>query len=78
MYTIHIMAGYSTAEVAKLVGISKNTLLRWLYAGKISEPRHQRNGGQDVRIWGVHDLSRVRRFKDANYWKGRGGNHRKV
>jgi phage antirepressor YoqD-like protein len=72
------MIGYATAEVAKLVGVSKNTLLRWLYTEKIAEPRHHKNGGQDVRIWSERDLSRVRKYKDANYWKGRGGNHRKV
>jgi predicted site-specific integrase-resolvase len=70
------MAGYSTAVIAKLVGVSKNTLLRWLYAGKIPEPRHRTDGGQDIRIWSERDLARVRRHKEANYWKGRGGNHR--
>lgn len=72
------MSGYSTSEVAKLVGVSKNTLLRWLYAGKICEPRHRKDGGQDVRIWSERDLSRARQFKDANYWRGRGGNRRKM
>jgi excisionase family DNA binding protein len=72
------MSSYSTSEVAKLLGVSKNTLLRWLYAGKIAEPRHHTNGGQDVRIWVERDLSRVRRYKNANYWKGRGGYHRKT
>ena len=72
------MRSYSTAEVAKLVGISKNTLLRWLYAGKVSEPRHQVSGGQDVRIWSERDLARARKYKEVNYWKGRGGNYRKT
>jgi excisionase family DNA binding protein len=72
------MSGYSTAEVAKLVGVSKNTLLRWLYANKVSEPRHQKDGGQDVRIWSERDLSRVQKYKDANYWKGRGGSRAKT
>jgi predicted site-specific integrase-resolvase len=72
------MGGYSTAEVARLIGVSKNTLLRWLYAGKFSEPRHHTNGGQDVRIWSERDLARARKYKGANYWKGRGGNRRKT
>jgi len=73
VYTIHIMRTYSTAEVAKLIGVSKNTLLRWLYSGKVSEPRRLMNGGQDVRIWRERDVSRVRTYKELNYWKGRGG-----
>jgi len=72
------MGGYSTAEVAKLAGVSKNTLLRWLYARKVPEPRHHIDGGQDVRIWSERDLSRVRIYKDTNYWKGRGGNRQKT
>jgi predicted site-specific integrase-resolvase len=66
------MQSYSTVQVAKTVGVDKKTLLRWLWAGKISEPKHYTNGGQDVRIWTERDLQRVRRFKEANYRKGRG------
>jgi len=66
------MRSYSTAQVAKTVGVDKKTLLRWLWTGKISEPKHHANGGQDVRIWTERDLQRVRRFKEANYCKGRG------
>jgi hypothetical protein len=66
------MRNYSTAEVARTVGVDKKTLLRWLWARKIAEPRHHTNGGQDVRIWTERDLQRVRRFKEANYRKGRG------
>jgi predicted site-specific integrase-resolvase len=66
------MRSYSTAQVAKTVGVDKKTLLRWLWAGKISEPKHHANGGQDVRIWAERDLQRVRRFKEENYCKGRG------
>jgi predicted site-specific integrase-resolvase len=66
------MRNYSTAEVARTVDVDKKTLLRWLWAGKIAEPKHHSNGGQDVRIWTERDLQRVRRFKEANYRKGRG------
>jgi hypothetical protein len=72
VHTTGVMRNYSTAEVARAVGVDKKTLLRWLWAGKISEPRHHTNGGQDVRIWTERDLQRVRRFKEANYRKGRG------
>jgi len=66
------MRTYSTVQVARAVGIDKQTLLRWLWAGKMAEPRHRKNGGQDVRIWTERDLERVRTFKEANYRKGRG------
>ncbi len=66
------MRTYSTGEVARLVGVDKKTLLRWLWHGKISEPARRSNGGQDVRIWKERDLVRVRQYKEANYRKGRG------
>lgn len=67
-----VMKTYSTAEVARIVEVHKATLLRWLYAGSIPEPRRQSNGGVDFRIWTEHDVERVRRYKAANYRKGRG------
>jgi hypothetical protein len=71
-YTTGVMRTYSTAQIARMIGVDKQTLLRWLWAGKVPEPRRQKNGGQDVRIWNVRDLNRVRRYKEANYRKGRG------
>ncbi len=72
------MQTYSTAKVARLVGVSKQTLLRWLWGGKVPEPKHQRNGGQDVRIWTDRDLGKVRKYKEANYRKGRGRKKKKA
>jgi DNA-binding transcriptional MerR regulator len=66
------MQTYSTATVARKVGVVKSTLLRWLYAGKIPEPRRLHNGGVDARIWSQKDLKRVREYKQAHYRKGRG------
>lgn len=34
----------STAEVAKLAGVHKDTLLRWLRSGSVTEPRRDRHG----------------------------------
>jgi predicted site-specific integrase-resolvase len=66
------MRTYSTVQVARAVGIDKQTLLRWLWTGKVREPRHRKNGGQDVRIWTELDVERVRKYKEENYRKGRG------
>lgn len=57
------MSGYSTAQVAKLVGVSKNTLLRWLYNGVLPEPQRTRVGGIVWRVWSREDIDRARRVK---------------
>lgn len=66
------MKNYSTAKVAADVKVSKLTLVRWLMAGKIKEPRRVNQGGQEVRIWTDRDVERVRKYKEAHYRKGRG------
>jgi len=46
-------------EVAGLAGISKNTLLRWLKAGKVPEVARDRNGW---RVFSEEDVARVRAY----------------
>lgn len=66
------MTRYSTPTVARTVGTGKRTLLRSLYEKKISEPRRSSEGGQEIRLWNHRDVERVRKYKEANYRKGRG------
>ncbi|HXN23341.1 MAG TPA: MerR family transcriptional regulator [Candidatus Dormibacteraeota bacterium] len=66
------MKNYSTAQVAKMVGINRVTLQRWLLDGKLPEPRRIRSGGVNARVWTDRDVERVRKFKQQNYRKGRG------
>ena len=67
-----VMDTLSTLEVARMIGIHKQTLLDWLYAGRVREPKRQTVGGQVVRIWTQSDIERVRGYKEQNYCKGRG------
>jgi hypothetical protein len=63
---------YSTQEVADIVGVDKQTLLRWLWADKVPEPEVYESGGVKLRNWSHRDIERVRAYKEANYRKGRG------
>jgi predicted site-specific integrase-resolvase len=60
---------YSTAEVARAIEVDKSTLLRWLYAGKLPEPKHESFGGVESRIWSEADLARARAFREQHYRK---------
>jgi site-specific DNA-methyltransferase (cytosine-N4-specific) len=44
MRSIELTENLSTAEVAKLAGVHKDTLLRWLRSGAVPEPRRDRHG----------------------------------
>lgn len=49
----------TTLEVARELGVSKQTLLNWLYARKVPEPPRNRNG---YRLWGPARVSLVRQL----------------
>jgi len=63
---------YSTAEAAKLIGVNRVTLQRWLIDGKVREPKKVSVGGVEARVWTDRDVERVQRFKQEKYRKGRG------
>ncbi len=71
------MRTYSTKRVCKIVGIGRQTLLRWLHNGKVKEPRKISNGGVVARVWTDRDVERVRKYKAAHYRKGRGRKKKK-
>lgn len=50
---------YSTRDVAEMVGVSKDTLLRWLRQKKIPEPVRDKNG---FRVFGRTDLEAIWRY----------------
>jgi DNA-binding transcriptional MerR regulator len=65
----HMQSTYSTAEVAREIGVSKNTVLRWLATGKLREPKRETFGGVESRVWSAADLERARAFREEHYRK---------
>jgi predicted DNA-binding transcriptional regulator AlpA len=63
---------HATAEVAKLIGISRQTLQAWIGARKIQVPKAIVLGKITVRMWSDSDVQRLRKIKDKIYRKGRG------
>jgi DNA-binding transcriptional MerR regulator len=51
---------FKSAEVAELIGVTKQTLLNWLRQGLITEP--ERNPATGYRLWTEKDVERIRRF----------------
>lgn len=54
-----------TRQVAKILGISLNTLYRWLKAERISEPN--RDPVNNYRLWTAEDVERIRRQLVTEY-----------
>ncbi len=55
------MKTFSTVAVAKMLGISRVSLFRYMAAGKIRAPKARRIGGMLVRPWTIKDVKRVRK-----------------
>ena len=66
------MSPMSTEDVARKVGINRVTLERWLSDGKVAVPKKLRIGRSEFRNWTDADVERIRKYKAANYRKGRG------
>jgi excisionase family DNA binding protein len=47
-----------TRQVAQLLGVSLNTVYRWLKQERIGEPL--RNAGNNYRLWTAEDIERIR------------------
>ncbi len=72
VYCLHAMKKYTTVQVARLLGIGRDTLYRWMRAKKIKPPRVEMVGDMRLRQWTKQDVDQVRAFMAENYHKGRG------
>jgi DNA-binding transcriptional MerR regulator len=55
---------YSTAEVAKKVGVSRQTLYNWMDAGLL-EPEAVTAGNASIRLWTDSHVAKARMLKDT-------------
>ena len=67
-----IMKSYTTVELAKRLGIGRDTLYRWLRAEKIKGSKVTRLGPFKVRLWTERDVRKVEQFMKEYYIEGRG------
>jgi predicted site-specific integrase-resolvase len=51
---------FSTIEAANSIGVSKNTLLRWLDEGLVDDVQRDWRGW---RVWRQRDIERIKAFK---------------
>ena len=63
----------TTLEVARGLKVSKQTLLNWLYAGKIPEPPRNKRG---YRLWSLSRVSLVRKLIGDGRLQKRTGVHK--
>jgi excisionase family DNA binding protein len=60
---------HSTVQVAKILGVTSDTLHRWIREGRIQAPPIQSLGGMKVRLWSEKDVEKARKYKAEKYRK---------
>jgi excisionase family DNA binding protein len=53
----------STAQAARKIGVSRQTLYSWIESGLVKAPKAIQAGGASVRLWTQADISRAARIK---------------
>jgi len=54
---------YTTAEAARKIGVSRQTLQAWIAAKKVRAPKLRLLYGMGVRLWAESDLARLEKVK---------------
>jgi len=63
MYSIRMLKGLSTRQVAKKIGTTSRTLFRWIEGGLLPSPKRLVMPGQAWYIWNEGDVKRARKVK---------------
>ena len=69
------MEAYSISETARILGVDRRTLQRWVRDRRIPVPTTQIVAGVRLRFWTGNDVAKMKEYKAARYWgKGKGRN----
>ena len=58
---------FSTCQAARLIGVSRNTLLRWFREGRVTDVGRDRNGW---RFFTHEDVERIKAYADRRVRAG--------
>lgn len=72
------MSPRPTADIARLIGVGRSTLERWIAERKVPTPKRIVVGARVSRIWTSQDIERLKRYKARFYRKGRGRKKKKA
>jgi DNA-binding transcriptional MerR regulator len=63
------MTQYSISEAARLLGIHRATLHRWIEKRVVPEPIAQEIAGSQIRYWNDDGLAKLKQYKAQEYRK---------
>jgi predicted site-specific integrase-resolvase len=69
---------YSISETARLLGVHRGTLRRWIKARAIPEPVAEDIAGSRLRYWTATGLAKVKQYKEEHFRDGQGLRSKRV
>jgi hypothetical protein len=63
---------FSISETARLLGIDRGTIRRWINKGLIPQPIAEDTAGARLRYWNRDGFARVMEYKEKHFGEGRG------
>jgi predicted site-specific integrase-resolvase len=69
---------HSISEAARLLGVHRGTLRRWIKRGVIPEPIAEDVAGSRLRYWTAVGLAKVKQYKEKHFRDGQGRRSKRV
>jgi hypothetical protein len=63
---------FSISETARLLGIHRGTIRRWIKSGLIPQPISEDMAGARLRYWSKNAFAKVKEYRDKHFGEGRG------
>jgi hypothetical protein len=63
---------FSISETARLLGIHRGTIRRWIKSGLIPQPISEDMAGARLRYWSKNGFAKVKEYRDKHFGEGRG------
>jgi len=63
---------FSISGTARLLGVHRGTIRRWIKAGLIPQPIAENIVGARLRYWNKDGFAKVKEYKDKHFGEGQG------
>jgi IS30 family transposase len=63
---------FSISETARLLGVHRGTIRRWIKAGLIPQPIAENTAGARLRYWNKDGFAKVKEYQKKHFGEGQG------